>query len=353
MAKRRYTPDVLAVGAVAFAGSYATQKLLLTPKHKVTIAGKVDVPVQGLLPFSQKYIARIAKTALNNMLPFSAACLSQSLSWLKVKDRVREGILWFIYDFLSRYSLNTVVSKVLLRFNIFDRDKYKDVLRESIQKFITEKADRDVIIQAVTAEVVSLLRLLSEGTLAAMIFNDRFAAAASVTIATAVDRFLENDAAAKFTDFLFRIIGQFEDITVANILTNVFKLGREQMGSLIDSVYDAVLGDNMVRMLRDLRLGDLVYEIISGVDYDALYAYMSQNMTSDLKRLNVTGAMAAMYFFSGSKNIVFKAQKKSNEKAAKKEKKLLKKEKKAMDRLMKLQEKAEKAEIIPDEEIFD
>lgn len=318
MSKRKYTPDVLAVGAAAYVISAATQKVLLTPSGSVELTQNIKIPVKGLIPFSQRYIANISRVALNNMLPFFAKSTSSFFSLLKTKDRLREGVLWFIYDFLNRYSLNTLVSKVLSRFSFVEKGAYKDVLRELIQRIITEKTDRDAIIQLITSEIVSLLRLLSEGTLAAMIFNDRFASAASVTIATAVDRFLENDAASKFTDFFFRIVSQLEDITVTTILTSLFKLDRAQLGAMIDSVYDSVIGDKMVDTVRDLKLGDLAYEMISGVDYDALYGYISENMSDSLKRLNITGATAAMYFFSGAKGIVFKAQKRSNKKAEKK-----------------------------------
>lgn len=318
--KDKYTPDVLAVGVIALAGSAVFQRVLLQPKTEIEITDSVKIPVMGILPFSQQYLANVSKVALNEVLPVTMNFAVNTLEKLHVREEFKKGVLWFVYDFMGKYSFNTVLSTVLRRFNIVDREKYKDVLRELIQKIITEKTDRDTLIKTATSEIVRIMRLVTEGTIASMIFNDRFADAASNTVAAAIDRFLDNEAAGRLTDYLLKFIAQLEDITLPNLMNNVFGFGRTELSNLIDTAYDAVLGENTVNMVRDMRVGDIAYDLITGINYDDVYKYMTGPMNNDLLKLNVSGAMTAMSFYAGAKRMAKKHYEKKDRRDAFKQK---------------------------------
>lgn len=318
--KDKYTPDVLAVGVVALAGSAVFQRALLQPKTEIKINDNIKIPVMGILPFSQQYLASVSRIALNEVLPITMNVAVNTLEKLHVREEFKKGVLWFVYDFMGKYSFNTVVSTSLRRFNIVDKEKYKDVLRELIQKIITEKTDRDALIKTATGEIVRIMRLITEGTIASMIFNDRFAEAASTTIAAAIDRFLDNEAAGRLTDYLLKFIGQLEDITLPNLMNNVFGIGREELSNFIDTAYDAVLGERTVAMVRDMHAGDIAYELITSINYDDVYSYMTNSMNSDLLKLNVSGAMTAMSFYAGAKRLAKKHYEKKDKRDAFKQK---------------------------------
>lgn len=304
--KDKYTPDVLLVGALGLFGSAAFQRILIQPKTEIKINDNIKIPVMGILPFSQQYLADITRKALNDVLPVTMNVAVNTLEKLRVREQFKKGVLWFVYDFMGKYSFNTVLSAVLRKFNIVDKEKYKDVLREVIQKLITEKTDRDALIQTATSEIVRIMRLVTEGTVASMIFNDRFAEAASNTIAAAIDRFLDNDAAGRLTDYLLKFVSQLEDITLPNLMTNVFGIDRVALSNLIDTAYDAVLGERTIDLVRDMRAGDVAYDLITSINYDELYDYMSNTMNTDLLKLNVSGAMTAMSFYAGAKKMAKK-----------------------------------------------
>ncbi len=314
--KDKYTPDVLAVGVVALAGSAVFQRALLQPKTEIKITDNVKIPVMGILPFSQQYLASVSRIALNEVLPITMNVAVNALEKLHVREEFKKGVLWFVYDFMGKYSFNTVVSTSLRHFNIVDKEKYKDVLRELIQKIITEKTDRDALIKTATGEIVRIMRLITEGTIASMIFNDRFAEAASTTIAAAIDRFLDNEAAGRLTDYLLKFIGQLEDITLPNLMNNVFGIGREELSNFIDTAYDAILGERTVAMVREMHAGDIAYELITSIDYDDVYNYMTNSMNSDLLKLNVSGAMTAMSFYAGAKRLAKKHYEKKDKRDA-------------------------------------
>ena len=297
MSKKFLAPDTIAVGALAFAGSIATQKILLAPKKTVTVSENIKIPVQGLIPFSQKYVAIASKEWFNTLLPMSLRGVDSIFTKLDVKKRIREFVLWVLYDFLNQFSLNTLVSKVLLHFDFFDKETYKNVLRDLINRLLNEKADRDAMIQSITKEIVHILRSLSEGTLLAIVFNDKFATALSGTIAAAIDRFINNEAASKVTDFLFNMVTHLEDMTFTYVLIHVFGIKRDDMAGYIDNFYDSMFGSKMIDSLEALHLGDVAYELISAINYDDLYKIINEEMQNDMLRVNITAAVTSVYFY--------------------------------------------------------
>lgn len=309
MSKKKLTTEVLALGAASYAVSAATQKILLSPKKTVTLGENIHIPVQGLFALSRDTVASVARSALNTGLPWYARTLSNTCNTFGLKNTIRETTVWFVYDFLGKYSLNTVLSYFIDKNDGFDRETYKTAFNDLVQRYINEKADRDALIQGITAEIVHILRVLSEGTLAALVFNDRFATALSGTLAAAIDRFIENEAATRITDFFFDVAGHLEKMTFPNFLSGVLGMTREKMASYIDLTYDLFLGEKMVTAFENANFGDAVYEMIIGIDFDAVGRIVETEMQSDSRKLNMTSASAALYFYSGISGVVTKADK--------------------------------------------
>lgn len=331
MSKKKLTTEALVVGAAAYATAAATQKILLSPKKTVSIGENIHIPVQGLFALSQDSVASVARAALNTGLPWYARTLSNVCNTVGLKNGIRETTVWFVYDFLGKYSLNTVLSYFIDKNDGFDRESYKTAFNDLIQRYINEKADRDALIQGITAEIVHILRVLSEGTLAALVFNDRFATALSGTLAAAIDRFIENEAATRITDFFFDIAGHLEKMTFPNFLSSVLGMTREKMAEYIDLTYDLFLGDKMVTAFENAYFGDAVYEMIIGIDFDEVGRIIETDMKADSGKLNMSATAAALYFYSGVSNAVVKADKsfKKIKKAVKFTKSVFRKGKKA------------------------
>jgi|GEM_PF-2952763 len=306
MSKQKLSMDVLMVGAGAVAVSYLTEKILLTPKKNIKIADDVTIPVAGVFALSQEYVAAMVKVALNSALPFYAKTMSSLFEKFKVRTYARDTVCWLVYDFLGKYSLNTALNLVLSHTKFGGEEQYKNVVSDLIQKYIAEKADRDVIIKNITDEIIKVLRTLSEGTLVSLIFNDKFASALSGTIAAAVDRFIENEAASKITDFVFDIAGHLEKMTIPNLLANAFGITREVLASYVDLAYDLLLGEKMVETFEQARFGDALYDSIMSVDFDAVDRMLRTDMKKDALRLVFSSASSAVYFYQGATKFVVK-----------------------------------------------
>ncbi len=307
MAKKKLTTDVIVIAAASYAASAVTQKILLSPKKVYVFGDSVRIPVQGLFALSQDTVASVVRAALNNGLPWYAKTISSTCDTLGLKNAIRETTVWFVYDFLGKYSLNTVLSYFIDKNDEFDRETYKTAFNDLLQRYISEKADRDALIQGITEEIVRILRALSEGTLAALVFNDRFATALSGTLAAAIDRFIENEAATRITDFFFDVAGHLERMTFPNFLGGVLGITREKMAAYIDLAYDLMLGQTMVQAFENARFGDAAYDTIEGIDFDAVGRYVENHMKDESKKLNMTATSAALYVFSNVTALMDKA----------------------------------------------
>ena len=306
MLRQKPTMDALMIGAGAVAVSFLTEKILLTPRKDIKIADDVTIPVSGLFALSQDYVAAMSKIALNTAVPIYARTMNRIFIRFKVREYARNTVCWLIYDFLGKYSLNTALNMILRHTKLGGEEQYKNVVSDLIQKYLNEKADRDVIIQNVTDEIVKILRMLSEGTLVALVFNDKFATALYGTIAAAVDRFIENEAATKITDFVFDITGHLEKMTIPNVLSSAFGITREVMESYVDLVYDLLLGDKMVQAFEQARFGDAVYDFIMSIDFNAVDRVLNTSMKKDVRALIFSSASSAVYFYQGATRFVIK-----------------------------------------------
>ncbi len=295
---KKYTPDVLAIGALAYAGSALTQRILIQPRTEIKLAEGFTVPVQGILPFSQKYIAEITRTALNKVLPTAMSVSVSVMEKIHAREQFKKGLLWFLYDYLGRYSLNSVTAFFTRKSRSSGRGDYRDFLRKNIEKYLAEKTDRDELIKNLTGEIVKIFGLITEGTMASIIFNEKFAEAASGTIAAAVDRFLADDAANRLTEYIMKMASSIENLTIPGFLTDVLGIGRVEMANFIDIGYDAVFGPDIINAVKTMKAGDSAYNLIMDVDYKNAMNYVSD---SDLLRINATSAVLAMSIYSFSK----------------------------------------------------
>ncbi|MBR5976321.1 MAG: hypothetical protein IK046_00750 [Clostridia bacterium] len=296
---KKYTSDVLAMGAAALVGSFGLQRLLLQPKTEVEISG-VKIPVQGIMPYSQKYVADIGRKVFNDVIPVSMSVAVTVCEKLHVREQFKKGFLWFVYEFMARYSFNSVSGFFMRKLKRGNRDEYKNLLRNYVQKLISEKTDREAVIKSATEEIMKILAVITEGTVASLIFNEKVAEAASATISAAVNRFLADDAANRLTEYILRAIEQLEDMTLPGFLEGVLGIGRVEMANLIDTTYDAVLSHDTVKLVRDMHAGDIVADLVNNVDYSKSYDYVSG---TSLLKVGAVSAFAAMSFYSAAKKV--------------------------------------------------
>ena len=298
MSKGNSMKDTVLLVGISLAASIVTEKVLLMPAREIQISPNKKVTVKGVFALSQNAVAKTARVALNKALPVYAKTVSGTFNYFGVKRRVRDNTVWFIYDFLGRYSLNSVLSYFISKKQGFDKDSYKNALNDIIKKYISEKSDREVIVNGITNEIVHILRTLCDGTLLSVIFNDRFAEALAETLSATIDRFIEDEAATRLTDFFFDLADHLEKMTIPNFLINVLGITKEKMASQLDLMYDLMLGDKMVEAFENARYGDAMYEAISQVDFDKVIDLINREMKLEVLKIYASSVSVAICFNS-------------------------------------------------------
>ena len=117
----------LGVKDIRYSGKYIlasviVEALLLAPKTTITWQGK-EVQVGGVLPMLQKEIAGVLRNGVNTFLPKAATTVENMLRQTPIKDIAIEKILWFVYDYMSDVTLNSLATTVLDRAGLSDTIK--------------------------------------------------------------------------------------------------------------------------------------------------------------------------------------------------------------------------------------
>lgn len=301
MARKNMSWDDMKTGGKFLAGSILLEALLLAPKKDVKVGGKT-ITLQGLFPLSQKYVATFAEGALNEALPKAAEIGASLLLKTKIEPFVRDKILWLLYDFLDKYSLNSLVSLIFDKTSFLEGNKFSSALRTYLEDIIKNKDGRDNLVQNLTNGILNAIQVLADGTIFSVLINDRVASVIKETASAILEHLVNSDAGNSVAEKLLEAVEHLESLTVASFLTNNLGIPRESMGQMIDTFYDKYLGKTMVQSLRDQHLGSQAYFNLSNLDYNAFFNELWENHLDELLRVAIGGASAGMYLLSSGKS---------------------------------------------------
>lgn len=298
--------------------SVIVEALLLAPKTTVKLGDK-EYLVGGVFPMLQKEIATGVRDTLNRFLPKAAGDAESFLRGFDLKEKLLDKAVWFIYDYMEPYTLETIVSAVLTRAGL-ENTQVTGLLRGYLTQVLSNKDDREKLVDGLTDLALSAVGIvLRESNLSAFVNaggnNLRF------TISDVLDRALQSEAGEQLIDRLLEAVEQFETMNLAGFLE--FRLGmtRADVEQWIDDFYERYVGTEMVGRYSNLGLGDSLYWKIAGMDYDKVFQDITQNHLRELVQVTMTAAGIGAYVMS----IVHKKEAKAAAKQERKENKATKK----------------------------
>ena len=299
--------------------SVIVEALLLAPKTKVNFGGK-EYLVGGVFPMLQKEIATGVRDGLNRTLPKAAVTTERFLRNFDLKERILDRAVWFIYDYMEPYTLDTILTMVLTRLGM-ENNQVTGFLRDYFGQVLENKDDRERLVNALTDVVIGAIGVMfRESNLSAFINeggnNLRF------TISDMLDRTLQSEAGAELVDVFLGAVEQFETMNLAGFLEQRLGMTRKDVEQWIDSFYERTMGTEMVGHYSNLGLGDAFYLKIADMDYDAVFKDITENHWQDLIRVTLTAAGIGAYLMS----IAHKMEAKAEKKQAKKDRKTAKKD---------------------------
>lgn len=298
--------------------SVIVEALLLAPKTTVKVGGK-EYLVGGVFPMLQKEIATGVRDTLNRFLPKAAGSAESFLRGFDLKEKILDKAVWFIYDYMEPYTLESILSMVLTRAGL-ENTQVTGILRGYLTQVLANKDDREKLVNGLTDLALSAVGIMfRESNLSAFVNaggnNLRF------TISDLLDRALQSEAGEQLIDRLLEAVEQFETMNLAGFLEHRLGMTRADVEQWIDDFYERYVGTEMVANYSNMALGDSLYLKIAGMDYDKVFADITQNHLQDLVRVTVTAAGIGAYVMS----IAHKRDAKAEAKAARKEKKASKK----------------------------
>lgn len=313
-------------GAKYMVASVAVEGLLLAPKTKVRL-GEKDYEIGGIVPMFQQEIATFVRDGLNTMIPKTAMTAEQVFRKYNVKEKIVDRAIWFIYDYMEQFTLNSVVTGIVEKSNLMDTDKV-GMLRDYIAGVLENKDDRDKLIDGLTDALLNAAALIAQGTALSVFLNAETARQFKFTVSDLIDQGMKTESGKVIVERLLTAVENFETMTLGGFFEQSLGMNRREMEAFIDDYYEKLVGSDMVGHYSNLGLGDELYAKISGMDYDAVFKDITQNHLQDLVKVTLSAVSVGLYIMSIADDLEARSEKKAAKKAKKAEKKAAKKAKK-------------------------
>lgn len=322
-------PKKVGLKDIRYSGKYIlasviVEGLLLAPKTTVTWNGK-DIQIGGIIPMLQKEIAAMARDGANTVAPKAATTVEGLVRQTNLKDFAMEKILWFVYDYMEQFTLNSVVTTVLDKANLSANTKMTGLFRDYLQEVLDSKDDREKLIAGITDFLINSAGTVLDDTSVSAFLNGGMRDNVKATVADYVDKWLQTENGAILVDRILNAVEQFETLTLAGFLERNYDLPRPAFEKYLSDLYEEYLGTNMVARYSNLGVGEDLYAKIADMDYDAVFKDIIQNHWRDLLQVTLTAASVGVWFLNVSNKMEAKSEKKRAKKAKKDAKKDAKK----------------------------
>ena len=323
----------LGVKDIRYSGKYIlasviVEALLLAPKTTITWQGK-EVQIGGIIPMLQKEIAGVVRNGVNTVLPKAATAVESTFRQTPLKEIVIQKTLWFVYDYMSDVTLNSLVTTVLDRANLSDTIKLEGLFRDRLQAVIDSKDDREKLIAGLSDFLINTANTVFAGTSVAAFLNGGLGDNVKATVAEYIDKGLDTEIGGTVVSRVLDAVEQFETLTLAGFLERYFDLPRPAFEKFLSDTYEKYLGTGMVADLSNTGIGEELYTKIAGMDYDRVFQDITKNHWRELVQVTMSAAGVGMYFLNQSRKAEAKQEKKTEKKARKAYKKSNKKAAKA------------------------
>lgn len=304
--------------------SLIVEGLLLAPKTTVRWNGK-DLQIGGIIPMLQKEIAEGARDTLDKVLPQAATALEAAVRQTGLKETAMDKILWFVYDYMEQFTLNSIVTNIIERANLPVDPRMTGLFRDYLQEVLDSKDDRDKLISGITDFLMNTMSSVFAGTSVDTLLNGGLRDNVKATISDYVDRGMQTETGYVLTERLLGAVENFETLTLGAFLEKQFDLPRPAFEKYLSDLYEQYLGTDLVARCTNHEISDELYRKISGMDYDAVFKDITKNHWRDLLGVTTTAAGVGVTILNYANKLEAKDQKKAAKKSRKREKKATKK----------------------------
>ena len=304
--------------------SLIVEGLLLAPKTTIRWDGK-DLQIGGVIPMLQKEIAAGVRDTLDKVLPQAATALEAAVRQTGLKETVTQKLVWFLYDYMEQFTLNSIVTTVIERANLPVDPRMTGLFRDYLQQVLDSKDDRDKLISGITDFLMNTMSSVFAGTSVAAFLNGGLQDNVKATISEYVDKGMQTETGYVLTERLLGAVENFETLTLGSFLEKNFDLPRPAFEKYLSDLYEYYLGTDLVARCANHEISDELYRKIAGMDYDAVFKDITKNHWRDLLGVTTTAASVGVTILNYANKLEARDQKKAAKKSRKREKKETKK----------------------------
>lgn len=323
MARR---PKKVGLKDIRYSGKYIlasviVEGLLLAPKTRVPWNGK-EIEIGGIIPMLQKEIASFTRDGVNTVAPKAANKVESLVRQTNLKELLMDRILWFIYDYMEQFTLNSVATSIMDKAGLQMNTKMTGLFRDYLQDVLDSKDDREKLIAGITDFLLNSANTLFAGTSVSLFLTGGLSDNIKRTVSDYVEKGLQTETGAVVIDRILNAVESFETLTLAGFIERNLEMPRPVFEKYLSDLYEKYVGTQMVEKYSDRSLGEELYEKIAGMDYDKVFKDITTNHWRDLIQVTLSAASVGLFFLNASN----RAEAKTERKQEKKQKKAVKKE---------------------------
>ncbi len=314
----KYSASELKVGSKYMLGSLLVEAALLAPARTLTIPKlEKEVTVKGILPLTQNRLADVARTFLNDGVPFLMDTGDRLIQKIGIYELIKDKILDFIYVEADKYSMSDLINYIFEKATFLDRHHFTASIRDWVYSVINTEDDRETFIANMTDNIIAGLRSLVSGPITSVLVSARLLEVIEETISNVVSKFMTTDIGNEMVNRLFDAIEHLEEMTLPYFLDTKANLPRLTMNDKMDALYDAFVGKDLVEKYKQKNLGDQVYNTLISTEYESIWKEIKKHHLKDLVELATYIAGVGIYLNNKAEK---KAEKKAFEQSRKEEK---------------------------------
>ncbi len=281
---------------IGYLTNYLAVKMLFRPLHPRKI-GKWTLPfTPGIVPKRKEQLAKALGNAVGNNL-----LTSEDVESMFLTENIKKKIVKEICNLLYTRDDNHTIKNLLSGF--FQQDNYQ-CMKEQLEKMICEKImlgfsklDMGTIIAKESSRVI---REKTQGTLLAMVANDKLIAALVVPIGEKVEAYVNKNSTDTIRSIVKEEIVTLENQPIGNLVSKI-SIEEEYIIGLIEKIYTEIIQKKIGGIIKQFDIAGVVEQKVNDMNVLEMEKLVLSVMKKELNAIVNLGALIG--FIIGLLNI--------------------------------------------------
>jgi len=277
------------IGAlIGYATNYLAVKMLFRPLHPIKI-GSFRLPfTPGIFPKRKEQLAKaLGKAVGNNLLT------GEDIGKLFLTEAMKGKVITEVTDLLfagEKHSFKTLLADHCRKEDYLrGKTQLENVLCEKIASWI---AGLDLG-ELIAREGRRVIKEKTEGTMLALMANDKLIASVTVPIAEKLEAYFKENGINMVRPVIKNEIERLENRPLGELVLDV-GLNQEQLSELVDKVYTGFIREKVAGYIMQFDIAGIVQEKVNAMDVLEMENLVLSVMKRELNAIVNLGALIGL-----------------------------------------------------------